>query len=93
MKIKLGYISLLCFFLASCNSVEKKPEPHLELGQEITFVGAVPGKDYVVVGYRSELEGKTQHNWNNQPYIVFTYINKNDDVKVGAIHRNAILKK
>ena len=93
MKIKTGCIYLLFFILFSCNSNTEKPEPHLELGQKISFVGALPERDYVIVGYRNQLEGKTKNKWNNQPYIVFTYINKDYDVKNGVIHRNAILKK
>ena len=79
----------------SCNSSGDKgqPEPHLELGQRITFVGADPQKTYLVAGYREQFEDKTDSNWSKQAYIVFTYFDDNGDYVQGIVHKNAILKE
>lgn len=78
----------------ACEGQEiRTPEPHLELGQRISFVGGKPDKTYVIVGYRHYLEDKTDKYWQDQAYIAFSYINSEEDVKVAAIHRNAILKR
>lgn len=93
MKNILQVFFLICL-LSGCNAPSSElPEPHLELGQRITFVGAEPEKTYVVVGYRHLLEDKTDKNWNNHDYIVFTYHNDRGDILVATIHRNAILKR
>lgn len=92
MKYLLPII-LLCTILMSCQPPENQPEPHLELGQKISFVGGKQEVDYVVIGYRDQLESNTEDIWNNQNYLVFVYLNNNDEVKQGIIHRNAILKK
>ena len=85
---------LLLFCLWGCNNPEGGvPDPHLELGQRISFVGSDPEKTYVIVGYRQLLEDKTEKEWGNQAYIVFSYTNNRGDIKVAAIHRNAVLKK
>lgn len=85
---------LLLMAIWSCNGGEEKsPDPHLELGQRIFFVGGPPEKTYVVIGYRQLLEDKTDKNWNDHDYIVFSYANDQGDIKEAVIHRNAILKK
>lgn len=71
----------------------KNPEPHLELGQRISFVGGEPEKTYVITGYRHYLEDKTDKSWQDQAYIVFSYTNDQGDIKVATVHRNAILKR
>lgn len=93
--IRLLCISCLLVLSFSCNSSESKnqPEPHLELGQRISFVGSHPDKAYVVAGYREQFEDKTDKNWSKQPYIVFTYFNDQGDFMQGIVHKNAILKK
>ena len=91
---KLIFPAVLLGMLCSCGEpVYEAPEPHLELGQRMTFVGAAPEKAYVIVGYRSQLEDKTEKRWREQEYIVFIYINDQGDVKEAAVHRNAILKR
>lgn len=93
MKNIVLVLFLVCL-LSRCNTPSSElPEPHLELGQRITFVGAEPEKTYVVVGYRHLLEDKTDKKWNNHDYIVFTYSNDQGDINVAVIHRNAILKR
>lgn len=93
----LGKILVMACLLASvwaCEGKETKaPEPHLELGQRISFVGGTPNKTYVIVGYRHYLEDKTDKSWQDQAYIVFAYTNSQEEIKVAAIHRNAILKR
>ncbi len=80
--------------LWACQGQEARvPEPHLELGQRIFFVGGQPEQTYVVAGYRHYLEDKTEKDWQDQEYIVFTYINQQGDVKEATVHRNAILKR
>jgi hypothetical protein len=96
MKIlRLLSISCLMAVMLSCNSSQNDspPEPHLELGQRITFVGANPEKVYLVAGYRNQLEDKTDTNWNKQGYIVFTYFDDQGDYVQGVVHKNAILKR
>ena len=86
--------ALLLFGLWSCENQDNKvPEPHLELGQRISFVGGEADKTYVVAGYRHYLEDKTDKNWQDQAYIVFSYTNDLGDVKIATVHRNAILKR
>lgn len=97
MKIRSGiYLLLAGLFLSlgACeNSQSKMPEPHLELGQRISFVGGDPDKTYVVIGYRQLLEDKTEKNWNDPAYIVISYINNQGDMKEGVVHRNAVQKR
>ena len=91
---KLILPAFLLVVLHSCEEpVHNSPEPHLELGQRMIFVGAEPEKAYVIVGYRSQLEDKTDKEWKGQEYVVFVYINDQGDVKEAVIHRNAILKR
>lgn len=86
--------AFLLFGLWSCeNQDNKAPEPHLELGQRISFVGGEADKTYVVAGYRHYLEDRTDKNWQDHAYIVFSYTNDRGDVKIAAVHRNAILKR
>lgn len=88
----IGFLLMIGF---SCSSSPEggQPEPHLELGQRISFVGADPGKTYIVAGYREQFEDKTDKVWNKQAYIVFTYFNDQDDFMQGVVHKNAILKQ
>ena len=93
-------LRILCFSCLllmgiSCNSAGEKgqPEPHLELGQRISFVGGNPAKTYIVAGYREQFEDKTDKSWNKQAYIVFTYFNDQGDFMQGIVHKNAILKE
>lgn len=95
-------IKAVMFFLLTCtilglgaceNRQSKVPEPHLELGQRVSFVGGDADKTYVVIGCRQLLEDKTDKNWSDQAYIVVVYTNNQGDMKEGVIHRNAILKK
>jgi hypothetical protein len=86
-------LPLIISLLFACHNPTTSPEPHMELGQKISFVGGNPQTDYVIIGYRDQLESKTESLWNNQSYLVFIYLNDNDEVKQAVIHRNAILKK
>lgn len=95
-------IKAVVFFLLTCtvvglgaceNHQAKVPEPHLELGQRVNFVGDDPDRTYVVTGYRQLLEDKTDKNWNDQAYVVVVYTNNQGDIKEGVIPRHAILKR
>ena len=87
-------VLLVAVSILSCGRTETKvPEPHLELGQRIAFVGGEPEKTYVVVGYRHLLEDKTEKRWSDQEYIVISYHDDQGEIKVATIHRNAILKR
>ena len=87
-------VLLVTVSILSCGRTETKvPEPHLELGQRISFVGGEPEKTYVVVGYRHLLEDKTDKRWSDQEYIVISYHDNQGEIKVAPIHRNAILKR
>lgn len=81
--------------LAGCNSTSQQaqPDPHLELGQRIVFVGGNAEKTYIVAGYRQQYEDKTEADWRKHQYIVFTYFNDQGDFQQGVVHRNAILKQ
>lgn len=93
--VRLLSIGLLLLIGVGCTSQEAKnqPEPHLELGQRITFVGGDPAKTYLVAGYREQFEDKTDKEWSKQAYIVFTYFDKQGDYGQGVVHKNAILKE
>lgn len=97
MKIKLVrffFVAAIMLVLGACeNQQSKVPEPHLELGQRISFVGGEADKTYVVIGYRQLLEDKTEKDWNDHAYIVISYTNNDGDIKEAAVHRNAILKR
>lgn len=85
---------LIAGFCTGCDPAPKvKQGPHPELGESITFLGGQPGKTYVVLGYRNLPEDKTDKKWINQDYIVFSYTNDQGDIKVAAIHRNALTEK
>jgi hypothetical protein len=89
----LMYILFFAFIATSCVVESNRvPEPHLELGQKINFPGANPEKSYIIIGYREDLESKSEKNWRNQDYIVFLYVNDVNDVKEAVIHKNSILK-
>jgi hypothetical protein len=91
---KFVVVACLLSSMLACQGQEyKAPEPHLELGQRISFVGGQPDKTYVIAGYRHYLEDKTEKNWQDQAYIVFFYTNNQGDIKVATIHRNAVLKR
>jgi hypothetical protein len=89
------YCLLSAALFIGCNSPSKQtqPDPHLELGQRIQFVGGSAEKTYIVAGYRQEYEDKTETNWSRHQYIVFTYFNDQGDFQQGVVHRNAILKQ
>jgi hypothetical protein len=88
------YFFLIVFSLASCSEKKKSnPEPHLELGQEISFPGSSPDKSYLIIGYKRNFEGPIEKEWNNQDYVVFIYINDNNDVKQGTIHKISVIKR
>ena len=88
------FIFLMAGLLIGCkNKSQSLPEPHMELGQRINFVGAETEKIYVVIGYRHLLEDKTEKEWKDHDYIVFSYANDQGEIKVAATHRNAILNK
>lgn len=93
MKIYI-LVLLVAVSVLSCDKSESKvPEPHLELGQRISFVGGEPEKTYVVVGYRHLLEDKTDKRWSDHDYLVVSYHDNQGEIRVAAIHRNAILKR
>jgi hypothetical protein len=84
----------VCLGLDSCMEKPKSnPEPHLELGQEISFPGSSPDKSYLIIGYKRNYEGPVEKEWNNQDYVVFIYINDNNDVKQATIHKISVLKR
>lgn len=93
--LRVLFICCMLFIGFGCNSTPNtnQPEPHLELGQRISFVGGNATKTYVVAGYREQFEDKTETKWNKQAYIVFTYFNDQGDFVQGVVHRNAILKE
>jgi hypothetical protein len=87
-------ICLAGLLFSACDPVRKAPvEPHLELGQRIIFSGANSDRAYIVLGYKSELDGDIEKSWQNQDYIVFLYTNDHGDLKRATIHQNAILKE
>jgi hypothetical protein len=88
-------ILMLGIMISSCQTQNKvsAPEPHLELGQRISFQGSNPEKSYIIIGYRKDLNSKVDKDWANQEYIVFVYINDHNDVKEATIHKNSITKQ
>ena len=87
-------IFLIVGLFAGCDPAPQGEQgPHPELGAPITFVGGEHEKTYVVLGYRNLLEDKTDKKWKNHDYIVFSYTNDQGDIKVAAIHRNALTEK
>lgn len=92
MRILLFSLILVLGF--GCSEVSnKRPEPHLELGQRVNFVGDDSRREYVIVGYRHLYEDKTEKKWNNQDYVVIVYSSSEGDLREGVIHRNMIQKK
>lgn len=96
--IKIFYTILLSVILISCQQEKRKtgnlvPEPHLELGQKVTFVGGNIESDYVIVGYKSDYAGEIEKSWRDQDYIVFIYTNNQNDIKEGTVHVNSVIKK
>lgn len=94
--VKYLYAILIMLVLSSCQSETSSivvPEPHLELGQKVTFVGGNAQSDYVIVGYKSDYAGKIEKNWRDQDYIVFIYTNAQNDIKEGTVHVNSVVKK
>lgn len=97
--IKIFYTILLSVVLMSCQQEKGTtgknvvPEPHLELGQKVTFVGGNIESDYVIVGYKSDYAGEIEKSWNDQDYIVFIYTNNQNDIKEGTVHVNSVVKK
>lgn len=94
--VKYLYAFLITLMLTSCQSEKSKnvvPEPHLELGQKVTFVGGNLESDYVIVGYKSDYAGKIEKHWRDQDYIVFIYTNAQNDIKEGTVHVNSVVKK
>ena len=93
--LKYTYIFLFAISLFSCQPKKdySEPEPHLQLGQKVNFMGGNPESDYVIVGYKSDYDGKIQKQWENQEYIVFVYTNAQNDIKEGTVHVNSIMKK
>ena len=92
---KIFYTIAVSLLLLSCNPKKQVsgPEPHLELGQKVTFMGGNPESDYVIVGYKSDYDGKIEKQWNDQDYIVFVYTNAQNDIKEGTVHVNSVIKK
>ncbi len=84
--------TLMLAGVLGCQPPARAPEPHLELGQMITFQGANPDKTYIVLGYREEAESTITRFYRDQDYVVFIYVDGNDEVKQATIHKNAILK-
>lgn len=96
--VKIFYTLLLSVALFSCQPEKEPanklvPEPHLELGQKVTFVGGNSESDYVIVGYKSNYSGEIEKVWNDQDYIVFIYTNTQNDIKEGTVHVNSVVKK
>ncbi len=94
--VKYLYAILITLVLSSCQSEKSRnvvPEPHLELGQKVTFVGGNIESDYVIVGYKTDYAGKIEKVWKDQDYIVFIYTNAQNDIKEGTVHVNSVVKK
>jgi len=94
MKKILVVIALTAIFAACQTKGDSvRPEPEIELGQLATFLGADPDRSYIIIGYREELESKTERHYHGQEYIVFLYINDLHDIKQGVIHKNSVIKR
>lgn len=94
--VKYLYVFLITLTLSACHSEKTRtavPEPHLELGQKVTFVGGDLESDYVIVGYKSDYAGEIEKTWSDQEYIVFIYTNAQNDIKEGTVHVNSVVKK
>lgn len=93
MKKILAAVFIMSALFACEPAEQKVPEPHLLLGQRITFVGCEPDETYVIVGYKEQFDGDTQKDWNEQEYVVFVYMTQQNEMKEGTIHINSIVKK
>lgn len=89
------YIAVVAGLLFSCEPAKKHagPEPHLELGQKVIFVGGNLDNDYVIVGYKKDFDGRIEKEWKDQDYIVFVYTNAQNDIKEGTVHVNSVIKR
>lgn len=92
---KVFYVFVVSVLLLSCEAKKnvKGPEPHLELGQKVIFMGGNLESDYVIVGYKSDYDGRIEKQWKDQDYIVFVYTNAQNDIKEGTVHVNSVIKK
>jgi len=92
---KIFYTLAISFLLMACEAKQnlKGPEPHLELGQKVIFMGGNMDSDYVIVGYKSDYDGEIEKIWRDQDYIVFIYANTQNDIKEGTVHVNSVIKK
>ena len=91
----LLFTLFLSFLFFTCQIKQENtvpPEPEIELGQLATFLGADPDRSYIIIGYREELESKTERHYHGQEYIVFLYINDVHDIKQAVIHKNSVIK-
>lgn len=86
---------LFSCLLWSCETKDppRKAEPHLELGQTITFQGSDPDCTYTILGYREEADSPTEKTYRGQHYIVYFYMNSRNDILQSVIHKNSIIKK
>lgn len=89
------YAALFAGLLLSCEPTKtySGPEPHLELGQKVIFVGGNLENDYVIVGYKENFDGRIEKRWRDQDYIVFVYTNAQNDIKEGTVHVNSVIKR
>lgn len=89
------YTALVAGLLLSCEPAKtySAPDPHLELGQKVIFVGGDLDNDYVIVGYKEDFDGKIEKLWRDQDYIVFVYTNAQSDIKEGTVHVNSVIKR
>ena len=90
---KFIIILLLAAGIYSCAPKKHEaPDPEYELGQKMTFNGADPEQTFIIVGYRQSYQSPVEKEWKDQEYIVFIYVNKQNDISEATIHRNALLK-
>lgn len=89
------YTAVVAGLLLSCEPAKNYsgPEPHLELGQKVIFVGGNLDNDYVIVGYKENFDGRIEKHWRDQDYIVFVYTNAQNDIKEGTVHVNSVIKR
>lgn len=89
------YVFVVSVLLLSCEPKKNvsSPEPHLELGQKVIFMGGNAESDYVIVGYKSDYDGKIEKQWKDQDYIVFVYTNAQNDIREGTVHVNSVIKR
>jgi hypothetical protein len=92
-KILVAFAFPLIFSACQKQGNTVQPEPEIELGQLASFLGCDPERSYIIIGYRNELESKTESSYHGQEYIVFLYINDNHDIKQAVIHKNSVIKR